>query len=452
MSFGPPPAESGPQPGGFGPSTGGFGPVAPGPHAPLASSTSPDPFAPPPPAPWVAPTEVESALLDAKQRGDWAAYFDTLARNHLYFEIERAAADATPSRTYAVFGRDPRVPGGRAWAVYTEGMLPAPEEHRVFDRVGLAFFARVWQPTDPSTIVVNPGSPCEAFLPTAPPHSAAWAQASERRGPPRPGPALRALRVGGPLYGSVAHGLACGALLCVNNGSLWNAMAWHGTGYTGERTRLREWWGITTREEWRGRLDELLGCRGSSSVWSFALALRQGIARDFGGLVDVGYWKQTAEKVLRAKAGGSLTLGPDGVTRNDPLPEVETEAHVEGVRRLIGRITRYEARMRADGILDENRYVTSVEAWDLGRASKMARWGLGARFGTLKEAEAAVVRAGRAAAVEYRSWRDFSAGYILGRCLHFDDEEFGDWYTEMAAAHRILMSEPGSPWLNIPFR
>ncbi|MFG2604375.1 DUF1266 domain-containing protein [Streptomyces sp. NPDC048514] len=76
-----------------------------------------------------------------------------------------------------------------------------------------------------------------------------------------------------------------------------------------------------------------------------------------------------------------------GVTKTEPRPESEAEARVEGVHRLIGRITRYEARMRADGVLDENRYVSSVDAWDLGRASKMARWGLGARFGTLKEAE-----------------------------------------------------------------
>jgi hypothetical protein len=66
--------------------------------------------------------------------------------------------------------------------------------------------------------------------------------------------------------------------------------------------------------------------------------------------------------------------------------------------------------MRADGVLDENRYVSSVDSWDLGRASKMARWGLGARFGTLREAESAVIRAGRSPALSYKSWQDFSAG------------------------------------------
>ncbi|WP_338106217.1 DUF1266 domain-containing protein [Streptomyces alboflavus] len=171
-----------------------------------------------------------------------------------------------------------------------------------------------------------------------------------------------------------------------------------------------------------------------------------------GGHVDASYWRQAAANVLRGRNTGETVITPDGVTRTDPRPAAETDARIEGVQRLIGRITRYEARMRADGILDENRYVTSVEAWDLGRASKMARWGLGARLCTPHEAEDAVRQAGQNAARSHRSWQDFSAGYILGRCLHFDDEEFGDWYEEMLSAHRILMSDPGSPWLNIPFR
>ncbi|MGW0992683.1 DUF1266 domain-containing protein [Streptomyces sp. NPDC002523] len=390
-------------------------------------------------------------LFEAKSREDWAAYFDMLALIPLYFEIRRDKAEAAPDTSYAVWEFHPHV-GGEIWAVYTPGMLPAPEPHRVFDRSSLGWLAKAWKPGRPPWIVVNPGSPCEAFLPAAPPHSAAWAQHYRTDGPLKTSRRLLTLQVGGPLHGSVAHGLACGALLCVSNGSIWNAMAWHGTGYIGERRRLREWWGITTREEWQHYLRDLLACEQHSPVWDFTLGLRKTIARDFGGHVDVGYWKQAAANTIRAKSQGSVVVTEDGVTRTEPRPESEVEAHIEGVHRLIGRITRYEARMRADGVLHENRYVSSVEAWDLGRASKMARWGLGARFGTLTEAESAVIKAGRAASLEYKSWQDFSAGYILGRCLHFDEEEFGDWYQDMVEAHRILMSDPDSPWLNIPFR
>ncbi|MFH8338671.1 DUF1266 domain-containing protein [Streptomyces sp. AM6-12] len=401
---------------------------------------------------WVPPSEIEQALLEAKTCGNWVAYFSTLAKHGLFFEIQKEKEDAKPGATHPVFGFDPRVAGGRVWAVYTQGMLPAPEPHRVFDWRRIDWFARVWQPTDPAVIAVNPGSPCEAFLPSAPPHSAAWAQFEDGSPGPKHSMSLRTLRFGGPLAGSVAHGLACGALLCVSNGSFWNAMAWHGQGYPGERRRLREWWDITNRENWMAALNGLLATESHSPVWDFALRLRRSIAMDFGGHVDIGYWRQAVAKVIRANSEGSTMLTEEGVTKSQPRPESEIEAQIEGVQRLIGRITRYEARMRADGILDDGHYVTSVDAWDLGRASKMARWGLGARFGSLREAETAVVQAGRAAALSYKSWRSFSAGYILGRSLHFDEEEFGDWYQDMAEAHRILMTTPDSPWLTIPFR
>ncbi|MHB9859408.1 DUF1266 domain-containing protein [Streptomyces sp. YIM S03343] len=407
--------------------------------------------APAAPPAWIPPTDAEEALLHAKSRDDWPGYFDALARERVYFEIRRDAADSEQSATVPVFGRDPRT-GGLIWAVYTEGMLPPPEPHRVFDWNRLAWFAKVWQPGDPPYVVVNPGSPCEAFLPSAPPYSAAWAQPSEQLGVPEREQSLRTLRVGGPLDGPVARGLACGALLFVRQGQPWNAMAYHGHGYPAERTSLREWWGVGSRAEWQVQQRELLALDGANAVWDFALQVRRAIARDFGGYVETSYWRETAARVLRRRSAGESVITPDGVTSTPTVPESETEARVKGVQHLIGRITRYESRFRADGILAENQFIGSVDAWDIGRASGMARWGLGARYCDLKEAEAAVIEAGVAAARSYRSWQDFSAGYILGRCLHFDNEEFGDWYTSVLDTHRVLMSEPGSPWLTIPFR
>ncbi|MES9524793.1 DUF1266 domain-containing protein [Streptomyces capoamus] len=418
----------------------------------MSFGPSPRGFPSPAPSAWAPPSQIEQALLEAKLREDWAAYFGTLAQSRLFFEIRKERADATPSATYAVFGYDPRVAGGRIWAVYTESMLPAPEPHRVFDWNHLEWFAKVWQPTDPPVIVINPGSLCEASLPSAPPHSTAWARHGQQAPVQDQSPRLRTLLVGGPLHGAVAHGLAYGALLCVNNDFFWNCMAWHGSGYPRERRQLREWWGITSREEWLSALGCLLAAESSSPVWDFALGLRRTVAREFGGHVDVEHRKQAMADVINANSKGSVVVTADGVTKTEPRPGSEVEARIEGVQRLIGRITRYEARMRADGVLGENQYVSSVETWDLGRASNMARWGLGARFGTLQESESAIIQAGRAAALAYTSWQDFSTGFILGRALHFDEEEFGSWYQDVVAAHRVLMSEPGSPWLNIPFR
>lgn len=405
MSFGPPPA--------------GFG-----------SPTAPS---------WTPPSEVEQALLDAKSREDWPAYFETLARNRLYFEVGRKEEDARFTRGLVPFRRDPRIAGGWVWPVYTEGVLPAPEPDRVFDWKKLKWIAQDLNSSYPATIVVNPGTPCEAFLPTEPPHSWAWARHAKQSDGPSDTAALRTLRMGGPLEGPVAHGLACGAHLIVHQGRFWNAMAYHGHGYRADRRTLRTWWGITSRQEWQSLQRALLATDGARPVWEFALGLRRAIARDAGGHVETGHWWDVAASVLQRRKGATTSAA-------------EIDADIKDVQHLIGRIIRYEARMRADGILREGQYVTSADAWDLGRASCMARWGVSTRYCDLPEAEAAVVEAGYRAAHCYGSWEDFSAGFILGRCLQFDKDEFGTWYQEMVTVHRILTSDPGSPWLNIPFR
>ncbi|MGR6916570.1 DUF1266 domain-containing protein [[Actinomadura] parvosata] len=398
---------------------------------------------------WRAPTEVERDLYDAKTRGDWPAYLDVLAQADLYHAMSRAQADARPGWIHF---NPVRVNGHLMLAFHTAGMLPAPVPDPVFFATDLADLAQDW-PRDDEWLAVNPGTPVEAFFPATAAHRQMWRRHAERATAPRRG-RLRTLWSGGPLHGPVAHGLACGALLCVANGSLWNAMGWHGTGYVRERRRLREWWGITDRAGWASAMEDLLAGEMSSSVWGFVLGVRRSLALDFGGTVELDHWRHATTRVLHHRAaqatGPAQSTGAGPGVR--PVSETELRAQVAGAQRLIGRIARYEARFRADGLLPENRFVHSVEAWDYGRASKMARWGLGARYCTLEEAEQAVLRAGRVSRLEYRSWADFSAAYILGRCLHFDEEEFGDWYGEMLDAHRILTTDPASPWRNIPFK
>lgn len=198
----------------------------------------------------------------------------------------------------------------------------------------------------------------------------------------------------------------------------------------------------------------MLGAEIVSPVWEFALRVRRVLASDFAGPVDVEHWRHAAAAALRRSAERATEpqLTPDGVTVAQPRPTAEVEGEVAGVQRLIGRIARYEQRFRADGLLPEDGWVRSVEGWDHGRASQMARWGLATRYGTLDDAERGVLRAGEAARGTYRSWEEFSAGYSLGRCLHFDEEEFGDWYTSSLATHLTLTTDPASPWLNIPWK
>ncbi|MDQ1010674.1 hypothetical protein QFZ82_005159 [Streptomyces sp. V4I23] len=222
----------------------------------------------------------------------------------------------------------------------------------------------------------------------------------------------------------------------MKNGELWNALAFHGSGFVDERNSLEKWWGVKSPEDWREALHSLLNAEYVSRVWEFALSVRQSLARQYGGTVDTSLWREAAARVMRRNAE----------------PETVPESALNGVQQLIGRIIRYEARFRADGLLPEGRHVRSVLAWDYGRAVSMARWGVAARFGDVAEAEAAVLRGGQAAQVAYRSWEDFGAGFVLGRCLHFDEEEFGPWYREVAESYKVLTSDPESPWLTLPWR
>lgn len=314
-------------------------------------------------------------------------------------------------------------------------MLPAPAPDIVYFHLPLHGLAEAWEDDD-GWLAVNPGTPCEAFLP---PDPALWKRHARRgKGMHSAAGTLRTLRVGSPLQGPVAHGLGCGAMLSVTNGLLWNAMAFHGCGYSEEREKLREWWGVSDRTGWQRITQQLLNGEVIGGDWEFVLEVRHSLTRRQGGPADAATWRRTAEQVLR------------GAVAEQGRPATDDE--IADLHRLIGRILRYESRFRADGALAPDGCTRSVLAWDYGRAANMARWGLASRYADLAEAERTVLRVSELARAAYDSWEDFAAGYVLGRCLHFDEEHFGTWYTEMLDAHRVLASHPESPWLTVPWR
>ncbi|MER6521373.1 MULTISPECIES: DUF1266 domain-containing protein [unclassified Streptomyces] len=404
---------------------------------------------------WTAPSVIERELHEARAAGNWPGLLDVLARARLLVPQSRAFLDAHPTQVRPERTWFPQVQA-HAYIAFTEGMLPVPTPDLVFDIASLDWFADCYPSGAVPYLAVNPGTPFEVFLPISPAHAASWKFHVERR--PRDYTGLErdkvhALHLGGPLRGPVAFGLACGAHLSVRAGTFWNALAYHGQGYSLEREKLRESWGVTTREEWHVMTERLLNADVVSPVWEFALRVRVALTKEFAGPVDIEHWRHATASTLRANADRAAEprLTPDGVTVARPRPTAEVEGEIAGLQRVIGRIARYEQRLRADGVLSGGAYVRSVEAWDFGRASQMARWGLGARFGTLEETERAVVRAGKACRLAYRSWEELSAGFVLGRCMQFDEEEFGHWYEEMVTVHRELTNDPGSPWVNLPW-
>ncbi|WP_143263869.1 DUF1266 domain-containing protein, partial [Amycolatopsis kentuckyensis] len=66
-------------------------------------------------------------------------------------------------------------------------------------------------------------------------------------------------------------------------------------------------------------------------------------------------------------------------------------------------------------------------------------------------AELMVLEAGSLARRYHQSWADLSAGYVMGRVLHADDDEFGEWYPAAVRVHHQLLQDPASPWLNLDF-
>ncbi|MEV7616735.1 DUF1266 domain-containing protein [Streptomyces sp. NPDC089799] len=388
---------------------------------------------------WIAPSAIEAELYEAKLKGDWPRYFDVLARHELFLAAPREHVDAEPDVIRFYPEND------RQLYVWTEGALPSPTDDTVFHAKDFGWYAAVWDDReDPPYLTVNPGTPCEANLPAA--DRTRWTRHLQHvidneiaYGLPQD--TVHTLRHAEPLAGPVAFGLAAGAHLSVRNGLFWNAPGYHGQGYLLEKRKLDDYWGVTTREDWLDVTERLLAAEVSTPVWEMPLHVRKVLAEHHGELPAIEEWRDEVAHAMRRS-----------VSRTGAVRTEEELDHLIGeMQQLVGRILRYEQRFRADGLLSDGAYIRSVLAWDYGRASQMARWGLGARLCTPAETEEAVVRAGEACREVYESWEDLSVGFVLGRCLHFDEEEFGEWYQEMVTAHRELMSDPESPWLGIDF-
>ncbi|MBB5929094.1 DUF1266 domain-containing protein [Streptomyces echinatus] len=412
----------------------------------------------PEPGTWQAPGELEQHLYELLTRHattEWAnaeaeeearedltlAYLEALAGEVVYVPFHREETAPEPGgRTFQV--HDTHV--GRLVAVYTRGLLPRPHPHRVFESYTLRDLAD-HLPADVVGIAVNNRTPCPMLMSADSEERRVWRALHREHWEPD-GRADRVVtrRTGAPPLGRLLHGLALGAQMCFVNGEAWNNPDYHGLGLSMEHRRLAEWWGVTGRAEWQETQRRLLAREVTPWYWEFALDARNALAHRYADgrpqAVDATAWREYVEVTLRERAAEvPEQIGADWE---------EFVAHVLG---LAGKVLRYEARFRADGLLTGDAVVRSVAAWDLGRASMMARWGYGARFATRAEMREAVLEASGSARSAHTSWQDFSAGYALGRCLHFDEERFGDWYQEMLTAHRALTTHPDSPWNTVPF-
>ncbi|SFC84092.1 DUF1266 domain-containing protein [Streptomyces aidingensis] len=389
-------------------------------------------------ADWEPPTETERLLYRAASTGDWDTFYERLGNTHLFFPQRQELSDVLGGARLPAFRSEQ--PPGLSVPVFTRGMMPPPTPGQVYEMTTLYHLARHWL-RSADWLAVNPGTPLETFVPSRPRRWKRHAQRCDRLDQPR----LMTLRTG-RLRDTVAHGMACGALPMVDSHELWNDPGWHSRGYTYQRDELRHLWGITSRDTWLPRLAALVHAEHHDPLWEFVLQVRTAFRDAYHLLPDAGQWQQTTEQVMLGRTA-------EIVDATNRPPDFDLDTAIARTNALIERILRCEARFRADGVLgpDPGDIVRSVTAWDFGVGSGMARWGVGARFGEVAEAEEALRRISEGARSVYRSWADFAAGYLLGRCLHAGDEEFGTWYTELAAVHRLLRADPESPWLTVPW-
>ena len=332
---------------------------------------------------------VEKRLSEALKRGDLEGYLRALSDTHLLVFGSRRLADAGLEDPSAPLGLVQDIGGQFKVYAVTPNQAVDPGPHLVYHAMTLRTMLRRAAPLT-WQLVVNQGTDHEGRIPVK--KLAAWVDNHPESIRPFSDYGDRLVAADSwSREGAPAAALACGAHLAVQNEAPWNAIGYVYKDYPADVRLLREGWRITEYEHWRDTVEDLLTGPGSA-----------------------------------AEAAAAQTATVD--------------AHVAALRR--------------DGIweADVGRRVPDVRAWDYGRAVNLARWAAATKLCDMDEARETVGRAGRAAAELYRDWRELSAGYILGRLLHFADVDRNRYYRPIRKVHRILVEDPASPWRTLELR
>ncbi len=234
-----------------------------------------------------------------------------------------------------------------------------------------------------------------------------------------------------PTTGELAAALAVGAHMSLNHGVSWNTIKDDANSPQKTMELLKRQWDISTPAELRECMESLLDNETGDTVADFVLDVRVHLTTHLGALPDLRTWRQAVADNAREQG----------------VPETV----IDDMTATTERVVRYEERFRADGLLRDGGFVTSLLAYDWGRAVNMARWGLQLRLIKEDQAREYVLRAGKQAFGRYTSWADLSAGYSLGRVLRFDNDEFDVWYNTVLEPHQVLLTDPASPWLTLPW-
>ena len=350
---------------------------------------------------------VEQRLREALKRGDLEGYLRALSDTHLLVFGSRRLADEGFEDPKAPLGLLQDIGGQFKVYAVTPNQAVDPGPHLVYHAMTLRTMLRrcaplTWQ------LVVNQGSDHEGRIPVK--KLAAWVDSHPEAIRPFSDYGDRLVAAGNwSRTDALAASLACGSHLAVQNEAPWNAIGYVYNDYPADVRLLREGWRITEYEHWRAATEDLLTGPGSAAE---AVAEQpDAVAAHLAAMRADGIWEPEAGVDARAAAGAGT-----------------------GVRVESGSESGLATR------------VPDVRAWDYGRAINLARWAAATKLCDMDEARDTARRAGRASAGLYRDWRELSAGYILGRLLHFGDVGRGEYYRSIRKVHRILVEDPASPW------
>jgi Protein of unknown function (DUF1266) len=332
---------------------------------------------------------VEQRLREALKRGDLEGYLRALSDTHLLVFGSRRLADEGFENPKAPLGLVQDIGGQLKVYAVTPDQAVDPGPHLVYHAMTLRTMLRRCTPLT-WQLVVNQGSDHEGRIPVK--KLAAWVDNHPEAIRPFADYGDRLVAADNwSRQDGLATALACGAHLAVQNEAPWNAIGYVYNDYPADVRLLRDGWHITEYEHWRATIEDLL-------------------------------------------------TGPGTVTEAAAEQPETVKAHL--------------AAMRADGIWepDPPTRAPDLHAWDYGRAVNLARWAAATKLCDMDEARETVQRAGRASAGLHDDWRELSAGYILGRLLHFGDVGRGKYYQSVRKVHRILTEDPASPWRTLDLR
>ncbi|WP_344669036.1 DUF1266 domain-containing protein [Catenulispora yoronensis] len=414
---------------------------------------------------WAAPSVEDGALLDAQRADDLDAYLAVLARLDV-FVPRREDQDSKFSVRKSVVKLNQLTPYGQlnnairgtskspltvsmeysttrlglrlVLPVHTRALVPDERPEGVFYHQYMfpGWVQDLARQRKTMQLVINPGTPLEREINVG--KAARWLRRNPQAAMGRWADLRQRVRTvfNEPYQGELARSLACGAHLALYNAVPWNTMGKPYLDYHSERETLQEWWGVEGPVQWQNQVDALLDTENPRPV-DLVLGIRT--SRNAGTHPTGDLTTDTAQ----------LTEAITSWCRDRDTPQELWQELTD----IAQWVTRCEMWMRRDGILPPGATVATQGGWDWGRCVNMARWGLASGYCDRTAAEQIVRYAGSLCARAYSEWSELSAAYVLGRVVKMGRQGNPEQtYNESLGLHRTLMSDPGSPWVNLKLR